>query len=91
MLILAILELAAWLIDWVFGFIFSLLPFAQIPESILSYVESFFSILAKGVDLFGFLMGPVAKTLLSLVISLEVFKAAWDIIWFVIRKVKIQQ
>lgn len=91
MLILAILTLAAWLIDFVIGFVYSRLPFGELPETILNYVEQFFNILAKGVDLFGFLIGPVGKTLLAIVISLEAFYSIWKIVWFVIRKIKLSE
>ena len=91
MLILAIFSLASWLINFIFNLVFSLLPFTELPENILSYVEQFFNILAMGVDLFSYLLGPVARTLISIVISLEAFKALWDLIWFVIRKIKVQQ
>lgn len=91
MLILAILTLAAWLINFVFEIVFALLPIAQLPNEVLNYVEQFFNILSKGVDLFGFLIGPVGKTLLSIVISCEAFHAMWKMIWFVIRKIKLSE
>lgn len=91
MLILAMLSVAAWLIDFIFGIIFGLLPIAEIPDSITNYVTGFFNILGKGVDLFGFLIGPVGKILLSIVISLEAFHTVYKIIWFVIRKVKFSE
>lgn len=91
MLILALLTLVAWLIDFIFSIITKLLPFTDIPETITSYVTDFFNILAKGVDLFGFLIGPVGKTLLSIVVGLEAFHFAYKAIWFVIRKIKLTE
>lgn len=91
MLILAILTLVSWLINFIFEIVFALIPIATLPESVLNYVEQFFNILATGVDLFGFLIGPVGKILLSIVISLEAFWFMWKMIWFVIRKIKLSE
>ena len=91
MLILAILSVASWLIDFIFGIIFGLLPIADVPESVTDYSTKFFDILGRGVDMFGFLIGPIGKILLSIVISLEAFHTVYKIIWFVIRKVKFSE
>ncbi len=91
MILLGLFSVAAWLINFVLNFIFNLLPFTQIPDIVAEYATKFFDILSKGVDLFSFLLGPVAKTLISVMISLEVFKSAWDLIWFIVRKIKFEQ
>lgn len=91
MLILALLTLVGWLIDFIFLLILKLLPFTELPETIINYVTEFFNILAKGVDLFGFLIGPIGKLLLGIVVGLEAFHYMYKAIWFVIRKIKLSE
>ena len=89
MLILAILSFVTFLVGMIFGFVTEVLGIGELPESIATIATDFFNILARGVDLFGFLIGPVGKILLSLVISLEAFHAVYKVIWFIIRKIPI--
>ena len=45
------------------------------------------TILDTGVDLFCFLLGPVASVLVAYIITFQIVKSLWDLIWFVIRKI----
>lgn len=89
MLIMAFLSFCAFLIDSIFNVVFSVMNISEIPSSITSVVSSFFDILARGVDMFGFLIGPVGKILLGIIVNLETFHMLYKLIWFIIRKIPV--
>lgn len=87
MILLLLLTLVTSIVDAVFGLIAaSFLPWGDTLQNVM---ESFISILDQGINMFYFLFGPVALILVTYILSFQVLKHTWDIIWWVIRKIPI--
>lgn len=85
MLILGLLNMVAFILNIVFGSVFALFP--DISPEVTAIIENFMAVLDKGVDMFCFLLGPVASVLVAYILAFQIVKSTWDLIWFVIRKI----
>lgn len=87
MILLLLLTVVTSIVDLVFGLIASsFLPWGDVLQNVM---DSFISILDQGINMFYFLFGPVALILVTYILSFQVLKHTWDIVWWVIRKIPI--
>lgn len=85
MILLLLLTIVTSIVDFVFGLIANLLlPWSSQLNDILI---AFLNVVDQGIDMFYFLFGPVAIVLVTYILSFQVLKHTWDIIWWVIRKI----
>lgn len=85
MIIMGLLNVVTFLLTFVFGAVAPYIP--PIGEDVTNILNNFMNILDMGVDLFCFLLGPVASILVAYIIGFQIVKSFWDLIWFVIRKI----
>ena len=85
MILIALLSIVTGIVDAVFGFIAQFfLPWGVDLQLILS---NFLPVVYKGANMFYFFFGPVAVILVSYILTFQILKHTWDIVWFVIRKI----
>lgn len=85
MIIIGFLNLVTLILNLLFGLIQPLIP--KIGPEVTEIIKEFMVILDKGIDLFCFLLGPVASVLVAYILAFQVAKSTWDLVWFIIRKI----
>ena len=85
MIIIGLLNIVTFILTFLFSLIKPFIP--EIGEDLTNIIESFMKILDQGVDLFSFLLGPVASVLVAYILAFQIVKSTWDLIWFIIRKI----
>lgn len=83
MILLLLLDVVTSIIDG----IFNILPVFELGEDIIVFLDKFMLVLDKGLTMFSFFVGPVCPILLGYVLAIESIRHAWQLIWFVIRKI----
>lgn len=85
MIIIGFLNLVTLILNLLFGLIQPLIP--KIGPEVTAIINDFMTILDKGIDLFCFLLGPVASVLVAYILAFQVAKSTWDLVWFILRKI----
>lgn len=85
MIVLGLLNIVTFILNFIFGLISPMMP--PIGDNLANIIENFMEVLDMGLDLFCFLMGPVASVLVAYILSFQVIKSLWDLIWFIVRKI----
>jgi len=85
MIIMALLNLVTFILNFVFGLISPFLP--EIGPELTNIINNFMNVLDAGLDMFCFFMGPVASVLVAYILAFQIVKSLWDLIWFIIRKI----
>lgn len=85
MIILGLLNIVTFILNFVFELLSPLVP--EIGPELTKIIDKFMIILDSGLNMFCFLLGPVASVLVAYILAFQIAKSLWGLIWFIIRKI----